>query len=386
MKKSAFSILLLLGCALSCVYPYDADVAGDSGNLVVEGDIFIGSESEFALSTLEPISGSYTSTTLYGKVYVEDENGAKYNGEYSKGSRGESVFVCDTRSADPSLRHRLRIELNDGRNYSSEWASSGGTCVLDSLSYRIVGDKEALEMLVSLHTDGSSSNFRYRYTETWEYTAQAYAYYYYDPEQTDEHPFGQVLRYPAGENTYYCWDSDKSRGINLASTESMSEDVLVNYPIISFERDDTKISYVYRLDLDVYPVNADSYAFYEHLKNMSELSGDLFSPMPSEMRGNINSDSDPDEMVYGYVAVVTPSHSRLYVENGETNFYKAKGISRVDLIDDQGEDTWPTFYRKGYLPVMYNMESKNWADKKCVDCRYQGGTKTRPDEWINDHK
>lgn len=379
--RKIFSILAAASVLVSCVYDYDVPQVEDVSGLVVEGDIFIGKDSEFVLSRLMPVSSSYgrTQTVVPDQLWVESDSGEKYTSV----SAEEGVYNVPTSHAAPGHKYRLHIEMPGGKVYESAWSEPEGSCILDSLSYivpKVNLDIDPLQFCVSLHTDGSSRHFRYRYEETWKYHSIAQAYVYFvSPDE--EHEFGQLLDYKYGTAPYYCYNGSKSRGINLATTETMDEDRLVNYPIIRYHRDNRRISHIYRLDVDVYPVSADSYAFYEHLKEMSSLSGDLFAPMPSEMRGNIRCKSDPDEMVYGYVAVVQPVSARMYYVNDGYYLrrYNAVDIERVEVDMDR----WDSYYRRGWLPVEANpMVPSVWMHKECVDCRYEGGSMTPPDDWL----
>ena len=377
-------LLAALGVS-ACVYPYEADIDETAvDNIVIEGDILVGAVSYFAISRVQGLNSTYYEFDGAAEVRVEDSAGGSYA---CSGYSDDLGYAVDLTGADPSLEFRLVVNAG-GKEYMSPWGKVEGGCVIDGVSYSIREDYSSLDLLMSIHSENGSSHFRYRYSEVWEYSSYYFAYCYYDSERTVDFPYGQVIDYPYGTNVYYCWNRENSRGINLATTSLMSEDRLVDYPFKSFGRSNEKLSILYKITLDVYPVSAESYAFYENLKSVSSPTGDLFSPIPSAMRGNIRCTEDENEIVYGYVAVVAPQSATLYIQrDGEVaNFYQAE--RRSDTAQEQVEESrWPSYYRMGYLPVTNDpMQGCYWAKAACVDCRKNGGTKDRPEDWPNTHK
>lgn len=374
MKRILYILMAALGVA-SCIYPYDEYPDNVSESLVIEGDIIVGGESSFLLTYMQKLSDTGIYQTVTASVWVEDEDGRTYPGTYSSSS-----YSVDLSSASSEKEYRLRVETPDGKNYASQWGRPEGSCELDNLKYIKDEDQGQLKLAVNLHSDGSSRHFRYRYFEDWEYHTYRYAYMYYDPAQDT------VLKYENFENTYYCWRSSFSRGLNLATTEKMSEDRLDDYVFKTIGKTEERLSMLYRIRLEVYPVSAESYAYYENVKDVSSPTGDLFSPIPSEVRGNIRNMNDDSEMVYGYVAVVTPRSATIYYDDEVEKFYQVAG--RIEYEEFAVEpDKFKSYYRKNYLPVTYDpMEGFIWGPKKCLDCRTAGGTKNKPADWPRDDK
>ncbi len=401
MKKFIYILSLTL-LAVSCVYPYDTMPEKSVDNIVIEGDILLGEKSYFQISKVQPLEAPYSKRqTIPARVFVEGDNG------YSKEAEEEFVDnefwsiadLTDIRNdqGQSSVSYRLRVVLYDqifnggsnvkGKEYVSEWIKPEGDMVLDNLSFSVDKSKDELAIRMSLHSGGLSQHFRYSYEEDWEYTSYLRATEYYIPP-TEKNPYGQTQSFNASENTYYCWNHSESRGINLATTEKMSEPRLVDYPFKTFHHSDAKISLMYRIDLTVYPVSAGSYKYYENLKSISSYSGDLFSPIPSAMKGNLSSVTDPEEVVYGYVAVVFPKKARLYISNEETdNFYHRDKIPEYKQ-EAVSPDQYYRYYLNGWRPYqMILMEGDMWVSPaECVDCRLMGGTKNKPADWPTSHE
>ena len=81
MKKIA--AYFLAGClALSCIYPYEAELDSIEGALVIEGDILLGNVSSFRLSYVQPLDEAFgIGSTVPGVVWVEDDKGGIYRSD-----------------------------------------------------------------------------------------------------------------------------------------------------------------------------------------------------------------------------------------------------------------------------------------------------------------
>lgn len=381
--RRLLTLMISALCAVACVYPFEADVNAAPGNLVIEGDIFVGGISYFSISRVVALSDESQIIPVEGVVYVEASDGTKYESSTVLSDLGYAVPLT---YADPNLEYRLVAKVN-GKEYVTPFTAPAGECVIDDVNWSIDYDIEKLKLQMSLHSNDGSRHFRYRYSEVWEYHATAQATCYYVTPDPD-HKHGQIIDYPYGENIYYCWKYQNSRGINLATTEQMSEDRLVDYPFKYIDNRDNRLSTLYRITLDVYPVSEDSYKFYENLKDVSSATGDLFSPIPNAMRGNIRCSSVDDEMVYGYIAVVRPQTRTLYIESKDEvyYFYQHQWFDPDFEEESVTEDNWNGYYRMGYLPYRnHPFMGSFWAKANCLDCRRAGGTKLRPEDWPNDH-
>ena len=380
MRKTAILILAAVAAAaVSCVYSYEADLNAEAGEyLVVEGEIIPGEVSDFSVSYMLPLNTVEVVSVSYPliDISVESESGAVY-----EGTRKVSMnYTVDLSGAPVDEKYRLRIKnLDNSRNYSSEWMDALSPCVIDSVFYKINEDETTLSVRASV-TGQDSRYFRYKYVEDWEYHSLVRASLYYDVEKDT------LLPYQNNENIYFCWKHDESRGLLPVSTAEVAENKVVGYELTSFGSQDDRAQMLYRIDFTVYPISEDSYRYYDHLNSVSQYSGSLFEPNPSEMRGNLRCDEDPDEMVIGYVGVCRGSTLRTYIDNGDTGFYD-QPASHYETEQVEREEWYRYFIYMNWYPVYGDpLQGYYWAKRNCVDCRYSGGTKNVPDGWPNTHK
>ena len=376
MKRHPLLICLLTVLAVaSCVYDFHPDWQGQAGFVAIEGDILVGDTCRFDVrfsTDLEDPKNSGAPLTY--TLRVESRDGVVYPMRDS---------IVDLTSADRSQEYRLVVEVSAPfrRTYASEWAPVQVTPPIDSLSWSVEADGSKLWVNVSTHSDGDVGYYRWSAAETWEYYATCYAEAYFSPEA------GTILEYQDGENTFFCWKSADHDDILLGSTKELLEDRLVNYGIISFTPEDRKVSYVYFVEVTQTRLSEEGFRFWETVRNNSSNVGGLFSPEPSELRGNIVNVEDPDELVLGYISVSTRSRGRLFIENSKTLFSHWRGPSYNIVYPQLPSDWWKYYgwqYRVGWWDDKVGAYS--WLPGECVDCRFSGGTKERPLWWINDDK
>ena len=379
MRKTA--ILILAACAaaaVSCVYPYEADLNAEAREyLVVEGEIVPGEVSDISVSYMLPLSTVEVVSVSYpeAEISVESGSGAVYKGVHES----KMNYTVDLSDAPMDDTYRLRIKnVDNSKTYSSEWMQALNPCRIDSVFWHIDEDAATLSVRASV-TGRDSRYFRYKYVEDWEFHSTLRASLYYDVEKDT------LMRFEGNENTYFCWRHDESRGLLPVSTAEVAENKVVGYELTSFGSQDDRAQMLYRIDLTVYPISEDSYRYYDHLNSVSQYSGSLFEPNPSEMRGNLRCDDDPDEMVIGYVGVCRGSTLRTYIDNGDTGFYDQPYVYYATEVVDREE--WSNYYTfKNWRPVYGDIHmGYTWAGRACVDCRYSGGSKTVPDGWPNGH-
>ena len=398
MRNILLSLSLAALTAVSCVYPFTPDIEGEDGTFVIEGDILVGEMTTVKLSYSAALATpGLISCPSSAQVWVEDDLGEVYEGtpyEYQYSSKSRFTgYQVDTRECDPSRKYRLCVVNGDtGREYRSSFERVCKAPAIDSLSYLTNPEKEKLNITLSMHSEGESF-FKWSYVEDWEYHSYYYANIFYTPPSIKygwvwkpSMGYGTMDYFTYPENNYYCWDHDESTEIMIFSTESQTEDRFVDLEFHPIDKYDRKISYIYRINVALEPLTKSAYLYWDTVKNNSEYNGSLFAPNPSEMVGNIRCQQDTTEMVLGYINVAQRAYKERYVYNTDHRFYKDKN-NYIDVDETLTEDQWYEYYQAGYLPfelgLVEDFSSTVWAPKRCVDCITLGGTKNRPDDWIN---
>lgn len=388
MRKILLHIMLFMAAAAvsSCIYPFEPEIDRSAGRyLVVEGDILIGEECGFSLGYMAYMDEDFSSVPVRSTVQVESESGKVYKG-YSL--KNNNKYQVNLRYADPSDRYRLHIILEDGREYASEWAEVRKPCVIDDITHEPDSLRGLVRFNLSIHSDEGEQYFRWFFDEDWEYKSLYEANVEYVINLSDPEDAGSMKEMEEGEGTHYCWENRSSSGLMFTTTRDLDSDRVTEKSFYRVSCQDPRLSILYAMTVKVESLTADCFDYWKNIKTNSDNVGDLFAPIPSEMRGNVYNLADRDEMVFGYVNVSGLSQKRIFVDNNETGYY-----IRNPYVPEENwpipllRDEWRRYYvYKQYLPISKGEGPEYyWAPKRCVDCRLQGGTKNRPDFWPNKH-
>ena len=144
----------------------------------------------------------------------------------------------------------------------------------------------------------------------------------------------------------------------------------------------------------------EAYEYYRLLALYTQESSGLFSPMPSEVKGNIQCLSNPKISVGGFVMASKIQTKRLFIyESDLKEIHSSYSNCASGLGEEQSENIfggWKAAWTREVRDkgaIVYNEHAGVLANnsiiypKECVDCRQTfGATKKRPDFWPTDHE
>lgn len=401
MKRLGISFVLAaaLTC-VSCIYDFDPQVEDASQFVVVEGDILIGDYSYFRVSESRNLKDLNVFISRFtGTASVECDDGTSAS---ARGSLGE--FLIDTRNMKPGKKYRFSVTIPemDGKIYYSDWVEVHQAGVIDSVTYTIDPQtKSEMWINVTSHNDNDEKYYRWMSSENWEYCADYYATFYYVPDQASKRDYGpgKVLEYENGENTNWCWKVGTVSDVMLGDLSELSQTKFVNHKLYSIDKHDRRVSYLYSPQISQVAISEEAYRYWSSMSKNSDDVGGLFSPQPSECRGNIHCAQDSTELVLGYVGASTVSRCRIFIAQADTRFYEKKkesGTQPEPTLVQKSE--WRAYYLEGWLPFQPHfdeeggmadpvaMEQFDWLPARCLDCTLLGGTKDKPSWWPNEHR
>lgn len=379
MKRLYIILLMFVAvCATSCVYDFDPEIEGEEGLLVIEGDILAGEMTYVDVTLSQKLNEKAGIFHLQAGVWVEQKDGTIFYG-YRSGVN----YIIDTRDLDVNQQCRLCVSNSTYGRFCSEWLDVLKSPEIKDITYKITDDRENMNFYVSTGSDGQGSGY-YRWTasETWEYHVEYYATHYYDVRSESIVPF-------EGENnTYYCWNSDFISSLMIGSTEKLKEDKIDDLYLFSKHNDDMRLQYVYSVNLVQRAISKEAYSYWDTMLKNSDDVGGLFSPQPSELRGNIYCENDPDRQVLGYISASSVATKRVFFHSNEMRFYKPPKREEVELIEIPEEERKTRYivdqmrvYTYYETEMMIYTDRFTWLPRKCVDCTFYGGNKNKPDYW-----
>jgi hypothetical protein len=378
MKK--LPIFLALASALAgCVYPFSLDVSKDVTGLVVDGDILIGDTARVELSSLQPLKGVRSGEGVTGTVWIEDDKGDRY--EDPVNPHGSS-FAIDMTTAPADRKYRIGIKLDSpvkgssSVSYHSSWQDVQKAPKIDSVYYTY--DDKDLDVKLSLSTAGGNGCFRWDYDEIWEFHTALYAYAEYRYND-GIYLFSDLY---GGKNPYYwCWSYSASHEAGIAIARSTGGERIIGHDVLRIPRSSKKIQSMYYIKVKARNISEECYEYLRAIQENSNSTGSLMAPDPSQVVGNVRSDTDPLEVVYGYVGASQVAFKEMFIGNA---LYR-KAYESYDTIIPNANSipVLNHYYDIGFRPYYSEDEGENyyWVTDRCVDCTRAGGTKDKPSWW-----
>ncbi len=400
MKKIALYLAGLLLTA-SCIYPFEPETPPVDRCLVFEGNLVIGESSTMSVRLLQPLSGSIVTDTdtwnINGEARVECTDGTVINGVPRLRGSNEVAFIFNLTNA--SAKEAYRVWFTDDKTkkvYRSNWMKVEKAPLIERIDF-VPDDKNVKVRLTLTGPTDDTRYFCWTYTEDWEIHSDFLPLYLYRYGVDPYNIRGQAYEEIQGEyDKYYCWNSSSSKEIFVADTRDLNSRTLPARQIAAFGRTTPRCQELYCISVTAYGISADRYAYIHHMNEVSNIQGDLFSPNPSAMRGNLRCEQDSTELVLGYVGVCQTTMTRAFFEGAR--YYTGRVDNSVrffpnlsePLEAESNEKGYDYFYMLGnrplYLVADENGDEKmQWAPRRCVDCTVKG-TKNKPSYWPNSHK
>ncbi|MBP1676403.1 MAG: hypothetical protein H6Q20_962 [Bacteroidetes bacterium] len=373
MKKLTIYLSTLTILLTSCVTEYNVDLKdAKSGILVVEG-IISSDSTEIQLSRSVALDQELSDDDAVNgaELFIEDSNG-RLTGPFQQ--KGNGKYFVRTGTLDQNYKYRLRIIL-DNEEYESEFLNPIKTAAIDSITWSKEGKGKPVQIHVNTHDPTSQSNYyQWSYTEIWEFHAEIFANAGYEN--------GKLVVYSdlpdsIYNNKYYCWITNKSKSILLGTTDLLTENIIRKKVIKEIDPTDKRLSTLYYIEITQNQIRKAAYDYFANIKKNIDESGSIFSPIPTEMQGNIKCVTNKDIQVIGYVDVSSGAKKELFIPfKGELYEYKP------NTTCVESDKQWSGYLLSTYDPLLGN----SYAPAQCIDCKILGGTKNKPWFWPNNHK
>ena len=399
MKRLIFkylSIICGLAAAASCTYEYEADIPSDTSVVIIDGRIVAGSLSTISITQAIPLRDN-TQHIVYasrvsGRLECDD-------GSFLTSEGGYAGIEFDTRAIDASRKYKVSLDSDLG-SFESDWISVYEAPVIDKLTCTESGPQGSryLDFRVSAHS-ASSPYFALTYTEAWEHTSLTTTMLEYFPQTNTVEDASWI----GHEHPYYrCWQ-ESEKPITVISSAAHAESRITDAYLTMLSENDLRISVLYRIIVNVSSTGKDYYEYWDNLRTVSYVDGDLFTPIPSNMEGNIHRTSGTGTVI-GFLGAGKAAIDTLYYKN--RGFYRTPQSLNTMLnqlmhyqrdYENPGDlneyycpasDEWPDAYNKGDVPIREAMTEQGsipgvyvWGNKACVDCRTLGGGLSFPEDW-----
>jgi hypothetical protein len=363
-----FFALLVVGCRDKYELPLREN---DVSLLVVEGTLNAGQgPTTITLSRTVQVADAVTfKPELNATLIVEGKNG----GSSLLTEMGGGRYLHPQLSLTIGDEYRLRIRARNGKEYLSEYVVARQTPQIDAITWK--KEEEGLRIFANTHDVSNNTRYyKWDYDETWEIRSYYTAFY----------------RWTGGTNIVYspfhnnrCWKYSSSNNIIIGSTAQLQSDVMSEAPLLYIPPGSEKLGVRYSILVKQQSLTKGAYEYLQLMKKNTESIGTIFDPQPSELKGNIQCVSDPEEGVIGYLTASTVTEKRIFITATEAGWRYTQTCppEKVKNHPDSIKEWVP-----GYLPYdsevyMSTVDYYSFAKAACVDCTARGGNLSQPSYW-----
>lgn len=375
-------ILLIVLIFNNCKKPFEPNIDRNTTNniLVVEGYINTGvGPTKFIISKASQLSSA---------ANFIPENGATVSVESSGGSSqvlsasGNGVYQNAQLSINTSLKYRLRIKTNSGKEYASAYVEVKNTPDIDNVNWKEIDG--GVQLYASTHDSQLKSRYyMWDYEETWLFHSN------YDSEVIFKGNTIQ-LRLPE-ESVYKCWAGSNSSSIILGTSVKLIDDIINEQPLTTIPSQSEKLGIRYSILVKQYALTKEAFDYMEIMKKNTEELGSIFGPLPSQQTSNMTSLSNPNEVVVGFVYATSKKEARIFIDNKDLSYVwnvnkpNSDICKETELLQTTG---LAQYFASGNLVPTYQIFNAagnavigyGYAPRICVDCTIRG-TKTMPAFW-----
>lgn len=395
VKRYCF-FLFFTACFFSaCKDPYFPELEQrDLGNiLVVQGYIdVLGTESVYQLGYAVPLDSSLIGPNgqptnvpvLQAHIRIETEDGQAYE---STGSDTAGRYVISHPVLSTEGRYRLRI-VTDQTEYVSDFVDALVSPPIGQLTWEV--ENGGVQFHVSTTDPNNASHYyKWEVVETWKYLSRHPSIFIYD-RVLDSIRFREPF-----EMNSTCFTSVIVPDIHIATSEGRSSDAISAYPVHFVPEISEKMRLRYSMLVKQYVISEAAYRYWTVVKENSENLGDIFGPMPAEIRGNIHpADGVGEGRVVGFIEAAVIAQRRIfidrnelppvwnwkydddYTECGDREFTAAD--AEAFLANNPGFSVAYGYQRPDHVPYYTHFSV---APNRCVDCTLRGGTLQTPSFW-----
>lgn len=374
VRNHIYSAAAVLFGLSSCIYPYDADISKETDpTVVIEGEILVGGTSTIRLSYLTELKRA-SAPHPKGTAWIEDKDGHRF-----ESASGEASWILNipTETASSGNQYRAVVEV-DGETYTSEWLNVDPAPTITEISFGT--EKNKVVVYVDVDAQACRSGYMgFAYEETWEFHSDFIPDYVIDPETWEYSEMKTTWPY------YWCYRSSESQQMVLLDYSTLDGDKTHQYPIHTFSCTDSRNHRKYSILVKAFALSQDAYLYNKQTQDLSDLGGDLFSPDPGQLKGNLTCTSEEGRPVMGLVLAAEITSKRAFLDDRYLRLIKRDESMMLEVT----EDMMPKYYDElNYRPIhkimIEDREIIGWGPHRCINCLEAGGTQDKPAFWEDD--
>ena len=377
--------------AVACKEKYVSPVSSPTtGYLVIEGVVNSGpGNTNIRLTRTSKLGDRTIIFEKNAQVKVEGEN----NVAYTLLEKTTGNYSADNLNLPNNQKYRIRIKTTGGKEFLSDFVEVKKNPPIDTVSWK--QEDGGLQLYIQTHDDQNKTHYyQWEYTETWEFHSsyRPILRYKTNPCRTPgstrcptyEVVYRDSLTFSFDPTIVTCWQSAFSTSLQLGSTIKLEKDI-VYLPLVYIPPKSWKLGVLYSINVKQYTWTKDGFEFLEKMKKNTEVTGSVFDPQPSELKGNIRNISDSTEPVIGFFNICNVEQKRFWIRASDVpgwGYSPDCPETNVPNISDSVSAVMS--YQAPVYPTDFGMKNEILrfiaVPLECADCTLKG-TNVKPSFW-----
>jgi len=379
--RTYYLFWIIIGLLLnSCIEEYIPNLSNkDINKIVINGGInnnsetqtiYISNSSDVSKPSYNPVSNCDV------KVYDIHDNIFQFyestNGQYNCNINANFLTVGNA--------FRIEILMPNGDLIISDFDTLYNCPDIDTAYYALeeilTPDPDNIIQGIQFYIDynglnTSTKHIKWDIYETWEYHARYPRRWYIDFTWIHE-----IV--PPDYSKNVCWSTEKVIDIFTLSTENLTENKYIKFPLHYVDNTTQKLAYGYSILIKQSALSIEAFNYYKNLKSNIADNGGLYDKQPFYIQGNLTNTTNTDQQVLGFFYASTVKTKRIFInpiEDLELNYdyyCNIRDLSKVGLRAIRYSDYPADLWLDG---VLY------WIQENCYDCTCAGGTLNKPVFW-----
>jgi hypothetical protein len=181
-----------------------------------------------------------------------------------------------------------------------------------------------------------------------------------------------------------CWKTDPVHQIYTASTEDLSESVILGFPLHYVSFDNREFSIRYSLNIRQLTITQKAQEYWNEVKELNSSNEGLYTKVPFQISGNVTCTTHGDEKVLGYFLAAGVDERRIFFNRPSPPvemYYSVCVLTGPDyeaygwMFRNKDPREWPLY-------VTMDAQGTNALPvQECVNCLLNGGSIVKPDFW-----
>ena len=341
MLKRLIYILFLI--PISCIEPYKVELPQGEQLLTVDG---------FVTTEPGPHIIRLTRSDTYGSVFEGLIRPVSQASVAIRDSEGNVAFLTEAEErgvyqttadfrARVGISYSLLIELQGGKSYTSLPELVNSVPEIQSLSYRAIEVQTAnrlqnrigVQIFTKFNDPSDQTNFYYWRQGMGSFVLVANPELYTLPPDHPTNPRGSAPKDCC--STCFLPEQSRLQTFSIASDQDFNG-LSQNIPVAFIEDDGIRFKRTYRAEIQQLAVSREAHRFLRLIDQQISLTGSVFDQPPANIRGNMISLDDPDEIVLGFFIAAAVSKKQVYIQRSNLEVTQTPKIIPDDCLTVSG--------------------------------------------------